>query len=79
MSYQERFNDLSLKLESICCFRFKDRYEVWLYNVCYKDGYAILKLSGSGTTIEDACYNFILKAKNRKLVNIITNKEIIVI
>lgn len=54
------------------------KFRVTISAVVYKDKNSPLHLPafGSGFTIEDACYHYIMKAKNGLLINVITNEEV---
>lgn len=53
-----------------------DIFKVYIQAVALKDGYARPRVFGQGTTIEDACCDFIRRARGSKLVNLTTDEEI---
>ena len=56
-----------------------NKFCVSIENVVYKEKHLRRNISGTGFTLEDACYNFFMKAKGGELENYITNKVIDVI
>lgn len=82
MSYTNRLIKYAMDLESLFCINRDEesgKYLVFINQVVFKDKYLRQNINGLGFTIEDACYDFIMKAHGGHLENYITNKEVSVI
>lgn len=61
--------DISVDIEN-------GRFKVYISHIAVKDGYARPRAFGLGTTIEDACYDYIRRHRGLKLVNLVNEQEI---
>lgn len=50
-------------------------FTISINNVFLKDHYLMQKISGNGFTLDDACYDYVRKARCFKLNHALSNKE----
>ena len=55
------------------------RYTVKIENVVYKSEHIRQNIEGNGYTIEDSCYDFVMKARRGELENYLTNEIVPVV
>lgn len=83
MSYTHDLSKYAQEIDSfVCieCYKDKNLYKVWLHLVVYKDKLGGRKnISSLGSTIEDACYGLVMKAKRGFLENYMNDKSVEVI
>lgn len=82
MSYTNELLKFAKKLDQTLSVQYDDvsfKYKVDLNQVVYKDKHLRQNIQGLGFTIEDACYDYIRKARGGVLIHYITDKEIEVI
>lgn len=76
MSYTHELIEIARRFEQPLSVEYsKERniYKVYIDKVHLKDGYARTNIWGFGTTIEDACYQFICKARSKELMHFLTD------
>lgn len=79
MSYTHEVIKYARELDEHLCIDRNDKlnlYTVFINKVVCKEGYSYKNIKGQGFTIEDACYDFIRYAKNRKLYHFLSDKEL---
>ena len=79
MSYTKELCNFAFKVGqplSVVYFSGVNRFVVCIECVAVKDGYMRPRLQGKGTTIEDACYDYLRLARGANLVNLITDEKL---
>jgi len=82
MSYTHDLIAIASKFEqpmSVEYSKDKNLYRVSIDKVHFKDGHARKKIFGQGSTIEDACCDFIRLARGGEIIHFLTDVSVVVV
>lgn len=81
MKYTKELIEKARQLNELITIDYNGQFHVEIKNVFYREKHTFhkLSLSGSGTTIDDACYDYIRKARGGLMIHVISDKTIEVV